>query len=133
MKSSLLKKCLEIARDNNTPIKHPQWGCYHHFSFIIQEGKIIDWGTNRKASPLTFLGYLPHAKIHSETDAYFKAKGIMIKGASFEIVNIRLNKMSKIMNSEPCKCCFTFLNNMGCKKAWFTTKIGNFACIIFRT
>jgi len=127
MKRKLLNECLEIALKNNTPIKHPQWTAYHHFSFIIQKNKIVEWGTNRCSSPLTFLGYMPYSKMHSEYDAYFKAKGIMLRDKPFEVINIRLTKTNLIGGSSPCKCCFAFLKNMGCKRIWFTTEVGNFA------
>lgn len=89
----------------------------------------MEWGTNRASSPLTFLGYSNYSKMHSETDAYFKAKGIMAKDISFEVVNIRLTKTNMIGGSSPCKCCFAFLKNMGCKRIWFTTEVGHFAAI----
>lgn len=132
MKRKILYECLEIARRNNTPEKHPQWGFYHHFSFIISDNKILEWGTNRSSQPLTYLGYDSYTKMHSETDAYFKAKGLMRKKQqTFEVVNIRLNKSNRIKMSNPCKCCFTFLKNMGCKKIWFTTNIDSFASLDF--
>ena len=130
MKKKILRECLEIAKSNNNS-NHPQWECYHHFSFIVQRNKIVGMGTNRMASSLTFLGYQPYSKMHSETDVYFKVKGIMAKNCDFEVVNIRLTKTFMIKSSEPCKCCFAFLNNMGCKRIWFTTNTGNFAHISF--
>jgi len=130
MKRKLLQECLTIAHKNNTPTKHPQWNCYKHFSFIIHRNKIVDWGTNRAGSPLTF-GYEPYSKIHSEVDAYFRAKGLMRKGELFEVVNIRLTKGFKLKSSSPCKCCWNFLRNLGCKRIWFTTDTGEFANLFF--
>ena len=131
MKRKLLKVCLDIALRNNTPIKHPQWSDYHHFSFIIQRNKLVEWGTNRFSDPLTFLGYFPYSQMHSEIDAYFKARGIMARDLTFEVVNVRLTKTHLVRGSSPCKCCFAFLKNMGCKKVWFTTEVGNFASMGF--
>lgn len=131
MKSRVLNTCLDIAFKNNNPIKHPEWECYKHFSFIVQDNKIVEWGTNRRGSSFTFLGYEPYQKIHSEVDAYFKAKGIMDKHVDFEVVNIRLTKTGMIKASNPCKCCFAFLKNLGCKRIWFTTGVENFACMSF--
>jgi hypothetical protein len=122
---------LDIAARNNNSLKHPEWGCYHHFSFIIQKNKILEWSTNRRGDALTFLGYEPHQKIHSEVDAYKKAKGIMDRSLPFEVVNIRLTKTGRISTSEPCKCCFAFLRNLDCKSVHFTTDIGSFASIRF--
>lgn len=127
MKRKLLTKCVEIAIQHNTK-DHPQWDCYKHFSFIIQDNKILTWSTNKAGSAFTFLGYKPYQKIHSETVAYFKAKKILQR-IPFEVVNIRLSKSNEIKNSEPCKCCAGFLKNLGCYRIWFTTQSGNFALI----
>ena len=131
MKSRILRECLSIALKNNNPIKHPDFNAYKHYSFIIQNKKIVGWGTNRKGSSFTYLGYAPYQKIHSETDVYFKVKGIMDKSIPFAVVNIRLTKNGTLRASNPCRCCFAFLKNLGCKAIWFTTDLGNFASIRF--
>lgn len=128
MKPKILKECTEIALANNNP-SHDQWDCYKHYSFIVQENKIVSWGTNKRGSPLTFLGYQPHQKIHVETVAYFKADRLLKKNIPFEVVNIRLGKNNMIKISAPCKCCSNFLKNLGCKRIWFTTTNGSFACM----
>jgi hypothetical protein len=124
MKKSLLLKCLDIAYKYNTPELHPEWTCYKHYSFVIQNDKIVDWGTNRRGNAITFFGYPKYSKIHSETDAYFKSKGIMNRDSPFEVINIRLSKNGSIKNSKPCKCCTAFLKKLGCRSIWFTTEIG---------
>ena len=85
---------------------------------------------NRRSSPLSLLGYADHSKMHSEIDAYFKAKGL-IRNESFEVVNIRLTKTSRVASSKPCSCCYEFLRKTGAKKIYFTTNINSFACITF--
>lgn len=130
MKSKILKNCMDIARKHNNPISHPNWETYKHFSFIIFNNKIIEWGMNRNASPYVN-GFKSYSKIHSEIDAYFKARGLMAKNDSFEVVNIRLNKSSMIKTSQPCKCCWNFLKRLNCKRIWFTTKMGEFASLSF--
>jgi hypothetical protein len=124
MKRNIFQQCLKLAIDHNTPELHPEWGCYHHFSFIIQENKIVEWATNTRANSLTYFGYSPHCKIHSETQAYKRAKGILKKNRSFDIINIRLNKFNKIKMSKPCGCCTNFLKGLGVKRIWFTTEFG---------
>ena len=131
MKRKMIEECLKIALKHNTPEKHQEWGYYHHFSFVIQNGKILEWGKNRRGSPLLYLGYQPYTKMHSEVDAYFKAKGILDKIKRFEVINIRLDKYNIIRRSEPCRCCSAFLRNLGCYRIWFSTNIGNFACMMF--
>lgn len=124
MRKRILKQCLDIAIKNNTEEKHPEWGNYHHFSFIIQDNKIVEWGVNRVGDPLTHFGYSPLSKIHAENDAMRKAKGILDKNKPFECVNIRLSKQNELKVSAPCECCYNFLKILGCKKAYFTTPVG---------
>ena len=128
MKRKLLSECLGIAIKNNH--KHPEGDCYHHFSFVIQNNKIVEWGTNRRASAIKELGFKSYSKLHSEVDAFRKAKGIIEKNENFEVINIRLNKDNLIKGSKPCKCCYAFLKHLGCQRVWFTTNIGSFAAII---
>lgn len=129
MKRKLLSLCLNIALQNNS--KHPEFGYYHHFSFIIQDNAIQDWGCNRRSEPLQHLGYQPYMKIHSETDAYFKARGLLDKNRSFDVINIRLTKTNKVVRSDPCKCCYAFLRKAGARKIFFTTNLGTFASMSF--
>lgn len=131
MKRKTLQECLNISFKHNNPIKHPEFDNYKHFSFILQGNKIVDWGTNRRGSPYTFLGYEPYQKIHSEVDAYFKARGIMDRSRSFDVVNIRLTKRGVVKVSNPCKCCTGFLKNLGCRRIYSTTNDGNFVCLDF--
>lgn len=129
MKRKVLSECLSIAIKHNTP-DHPEWDCYHHFSFLIQRNKIVTFGMNRRSSPLTHLGFESHTKMHSEIDVCYKAKGIMDKSQDFEVVNVRLTKGNRIKESSPCKCCYAFLKHLGCKRIWFTTRMGGFAVIL---
>lgn len=120
MKRKLLNECLETARRLNNPDKHPDWGCYHHFSFIIQDNKIIGFGMNRKGEPIKRLGYAEWGKIHSEFDVYHQVKGIM-KDGNFTVINFRLSKRGELRDSTPCNCCHKFLKSMGCNEIWFST------------
>lgn len=120
MKKKLLVKCLDIAKKLNTSEKHPDWGCYHHFSFIIQNNKIIGYGMNRRGEPIISLGYAEWGKIHSEFDAYQQVKGIMSNGA-FTVINFRLSKSGELRDSTPCNCCYNFMKKMGCTEIWFST------------
>lgn len=129
MKKKLLSLCLNIALQNNS--KHPEFGFYHHFSFIIQDNAIRDWGCNRKREPMQYLGYQIHTKMHSEVDAYFKARGLLDKSKNFDVINIRLTKTNKIVRSDPCPCCYNFLKKAGARKIFFTTSLGNFASMNF--
>lgn len=123
MKNTIIRDCLRIAEQKNNPDDHPQYGFFHHYSFIIQDNKIIEWGMNRDGSPFIH-GYHDSSKIHSEVDAFRKARGLLDPKKPFEILNIRLNKTNQLRNSKPCKCCFSFIKAMGASKIYFSTDVG---------
>ena len=122
MKRSLLNECLRIAIRINP--KHPEYNYYHHFSFVIQNNQIMEWGTNRGEGATPLIGYPEYSKLHSEARAYFKARGLLERGKNFEVINIRLNKRGDVRISRPCKCCSSFLKFLGCRTVWFTTLNG---------
>jgi hypothetical protein len=87
-------------------------------------------GINKDHTPPIYLGYnkrregpnfLP--KLHSEVDSYNKAKGLL-KGASFEVVNIRLNCSGELRISKPCPCCYSLLKALNCKAFFYSTENG---------
>jgi hypothetical protein len=122
MKRSL-EICIKIAR-KELP-NHPDMdGKSCHWTFIFQSGKLIEWATNRCSNPPSWLGYPEHAGVHSEINAYRKAKGLLDKKKSFDIVNIRLNRQSDLRNSYPCKKCFSKMKALGCQRMYFSTDIG---------
>lgn len=130
MRKRIIKQCLSLARTKNNPDSHPEWGNFHHFSFIIQNNKILEMGFNRKGPPLEGFGYSQEfGKIHSENDVYRKAKGIIDHSKAFDVVNIRLNKRDQLRLSKPCSCCSNFLGVVGCRHIYFSTNNG-FAKVI---
>lgn len=124
MRKRILRQCLRIAQEKNTPDSHPEWGNYHHFSFVIQNNKIIEYGFNRPGRPLDGFGYPESGKIHSENDAYRKARGILESQKPFDIINIRLSKSGDLRMSKPCSCCNSFLSVVGCRNVYFSTDSG---------
>jgi transposase len=120
--NKLLETCLTIAR-HYLP-KHSRADGYKHYSFIIQKNQLIEWATNRSGPPIMYLGYKNHQMIHSETQAYKKAKGLLHK-ESFEVINIRLNSKGELKISKPCHCCTVFLRNLGCRTIWFSQSYEN--------
>jgi hypothetical protein len=126
MNKRILDTCLSIARSQNTEKKHPEYGSFMHFSFVVKDNKVLEYATNRGGAILYKKFYTRLSKTHAEAAAYSKAKGLMRKGDSFEMVNIRLNKAGELRNSAPCESCFTILSLFGCTKVWFTTKEGVF-------
>lgn len=121
---NLLDRLLTVSRQHNSPTKHPEWGHYHHFSFVIQDNQIVEWATNRTANPLLKYGYPSHGKLHSESEAYRKARGLLDRMRTFDVVNIRLSKRNVLRMSKPCKCCMRFLQTVGCRSVTFSTNLG---------
>jgi tRNA(Arg) A34 adenosine deaminase TadA len=128
MNKKILRECLRMARDKNRPEVHPEWGNFLHYSVIVQNNKIIEMGFNRSIhkGALRHLGYSDESKIHSEVDAYNKAKGHpdFDFNDPFEVVNMRLNRQGDMRMSKPCSCCHNFLNTLGAKGCYFTTDVG---------
>jgi hypothetical protein len=124
VKKRILRDCLRIALSKNK--SHPEWGNYHHFSFIVQGGKILEVGFNRSGSAVEGFGYGSEypQKIHAENDVYRKARGILDFGKPFDVINIRLNKRGEVRISKPCECCLNFLSAVGCRNVYFSTEVG---------
>jgi hypothetical protein len=124
VKKSLLTQCLSIAREYIP--KHPQYNCFLHYSFIIQDNTIVEWSTNRVGVPPIHMGYHTRIgaipKLHAEILAYRKAKGLLRD--KFEIVNIRLNKDGELRSSKPCLCCQNILSDLGCIKFYYSYEGG---------
>lgn len=123
MKKSLLTDALRIvsAKFKNHTEK------YIHFSFIVQENKIIEYGVNRHTLPAKHWGYDKKCndstfvpKLHSEIDVYQRAKGLLNRNRHFNIINVRVNKEGKLRISKPCICCYNLLKELGCKDFYYT-------------
>jgi tRNA(Arg) A34 adenosine deaminase TadA len=128
MKKTLLTEAVNMARKKLS--NHPQGG-WPHFSFIVQNNKIIGYGINQDGEPLIHWGYKQNKldpsynpKIHSEIHSYRKNKSLINKESPFEIINIRLNASGELRNSKPCKCCFNLLTELGCKKFYYSSDCG---------
>jgi tRNA(Arg) A34 adenosine deaminase TadA len=133
MKRNILNECLRLAREKHGP-SHPSWGQKAvHYSFVVQDNKILEMGVNRPdASPPLHYGYPSHSDIHSEIDAWRKARGILEDG-KWELVNIKLSKEAPYFptaDAAPCNQCMAFLMQKGCKHFYFTTSTGWIAKVI---
>jgi hypothetical protein len=107
-----------------------------HWTFIVQNNKILGWGTNNNAIPHKGLGFWNNRfdhredgdqhepKTHSELSAYKKAKGLLDPGKKWEAVNIRLNREGAMKMSKPCRCCYEFLKTLECSSVHFSTDCG---------
>lgn len=127
MKKSLLRQCLCHAQNHIK--KHPR-RTYFHYSFIVQNNKIIEWGINKTSNPPIHYGYNKNhddgsgnLSIHAEISAWKKAKDLLCD-APWECINIRLTRCGDVRMSKPCPCCQAFLRAQGCAKFYFTTGAG---------
>lgn len=126
VKSQILTEALRFSRTRNTKELHSEWGNYHHFSFLIWDGKILTWATNKKdgCSHIKF-GYLPRSKVHSEYEAVRKAKS-WVDLSNCAIVNVRLNKLNETKLSAPCKSCKAYLVSQGINTVYYSVDNDSF-------
>lgn len=129
----LISACESIAAANIN--KHPLYydsGRKLHFSFIIAEGTIVEWGCNMAHTPPVHMGYSQRIggnepKLHSELVAYNKAKGLLKN--EFDIINIRFNRAGQLRISMPCSVCYSILKGLGCKDFFFSNEDGKYGKI----
>ena len=120
MRKQLLNQSVRVALASIS--KHPEHQHYMHWSFIVQDNQIIEWGMNRTGIPDRQWGYKPNSKIHSELSAYKKARLLLNRGP-FALINIRLNRQGEWKLSSPCPTCANWLATVGCVKVYFTTPV----------
>ena len=73
-------------------------------------------------------GYTP--RLHSELDAYRRAKGLIMND-DFQMINIRLcNEGKSLKNSCPCSVCQEWMKSLNCRQVVFSVDNG-FAKMIF--
>jgi hypothetical protein len=127
MKTSLIRDAIRIAREKLP--RHPEFDHWPHFTFVVQDNKIIEWGYNHDEVPPIHFGYHQRLdwnmpKTHSELAAWRSAKGLIKPNRGFETINIRLTRKGELKDSKPCSCCFSFLKTMGCSACHFSTNLG---------
>jgi len=122
MKKTLIREALKIAQFELD--SHPEFSHYLHWTFIVKDNQLLEWGTNKAGAVPAFLGYNPNtAKQHSEFVAYRRAKGLL-KGEPFGIINVRLSRQGEMKNSQPCEICHNWLSLVGCNRVVFSTPLG---------
>ncbi len=126
IKPQVLTEALRFSRTRNTEEHHPEYGNYHHFSYLIWKGKILTWGTNKRdgCSHIKF-GYLERSKVHAEYEAVRKAK-FWVDLSTSAIVNVRLNKLNQTKLSAPCKSCKAYLKSQGISTVYYTIEEDEF-------
>lgn len=113
-----INEAFRIAEQYNP--KHSQINGYRHYSFVVQDSKILDWDTNSDGPPLA--GYKTYQKQHAENGAYFKSKHILDIRRPFDLINIRLSRAGHPRASCPCECCSAWLKKVGCRSVYFSVK-----------
>jgi hypothetical protein len=121
MKKKLLSECMQTAI--SLLPKHPM-DKFRHFTFIIQDNKVVGWGINRFGEAPPGFGYDENSEIHSEVDAFRRCRSKVNINRPFKVVNIRLSKEGDRRMSRPCSCCNGFLETMGADDVYFTTESG---------
>lgn len=127
MKKSILQSIVRIAREKLSD--HPELEHFPHYSFVIQNNRVVEWATNVNHIPPVHYGYKKigddsfKSKFHAEIFAWKKARGLL-NGESFEIINLRLNKKGSLRLSKPCEACYSLMCELGCKKFYYSADIG---------
>jgi tRNA(Arg) A34 adenosine deaminase TadA len=125
----ILDECLRIARRKNSthPLRRQGWK-YIHWSFVVQDGKILSVGVNRNAGIEVMLpGLRDGKKIHAEQDAYRRVeegKNRLQLQRKWYMVNVRLNRKGEVRNSDPCYRCRYLLMWLGIDRIIFTIDEG---------
>lgn len=114
-----MKVSTSKSKTNEQRISH-----YDHFSFVVADNEVVEWGRNMtKNIPPVYWGYGRFQGLHSELSAYLKASGIL-KDRAFGVVNVRLSKGLKLMNSMPCQNCQRMLKSLGAQWVFYSTQEG---------
>ena len=127
MKNTLLITAIQKAK--NGLALHPELAYFPHWTFIVQNNKVLSIGRNRSGATHKHFGYdkdknnkigyyVP--KYHSEADAIRRCRFTLNNG--FEAINIRLNRLGELKLSYPCKTCYSLLHWLGCGKIYFSTE-----------
>ena len=120
MRKLLIDLCLRMAREKLQAHKDS----FKHFSFIIQEGKILGYGFNKGTyASFRIPGYPLYSKIHSEMSAIKRAGTLRIR-RPWSIINIRLNRLGEFRDSYPCPSCLHNLQILNCREIIYSTRNG---------
>lgn len=121
MRKSILAACDDIAYSKIRSHKDP----FKHFSFVVQDNKILGYGMNKATLYVNHVpGFPKYAKVHSEISALQRSRVLRTK-KPWSMVNVRYNNHGNICNSAPCDYCFNYLKLLGCKEVWFTISCCN--------
>ena len=115
-----MKRVIEFAKEEALKSDYKiKLGCV-----ILDKNKVISRGHNYKQKSVKsltkkFLYY--EFSIHAEVDAIIKAR-TDLKGMT--LVVVRINNSGELMYAKPCEHCQMYINFVGIKKVFYSTKEG---------
>jgi len=122
LKSLLTRSMIVSAKHSKT--NEQRVSHYDHYSYVVVGNEVIEGGRNlTKNVPPVHWGYKDFQGVHSELSAYMKASGLL-RDREFGVVNVRLSKGLKLMNSAPCQNCRRMLKSLGGKWVVYSTPEG---------
>lgn len=125
MNKKQITAAIEIARSEFPRLRALDNPSYFHWTFVYQNGELLDWSTNRKTESCTRFGYESGRRYdHAEPRAIRKSWGLLDKRKDFSVFNVRLGVDLSCRLARPCTICYSFLEAVGCKKCFYTDGIG---------
>lgn len=99
-----------------------------HYSFILYKNKIrsIGWNNVLHTHPLSYRYNKKWPFIHSEVSSIIRFDGRPKELKDCTLINIRLNKFGKIMQSKPCKNCLRLVAEFNFDRVFYTNTLGQF-------
>jgi len=124
MNQKLKNKITRLSKD----LKDVPNGQCRHISFIVQRNNIVSIGFNNyhKTHPAAKDLNYRFGAIHSELDAYLRVRWDIEDFSKYDLINVRINRFSKIKMSMPCHCCLPFVIKLGFRRIWYSDWNGNF-------
>ena len=132
MNQYICQKLIEVARAMKG---EKSTGKSFHVTGIIRQNKIvcIGWNNYNKQHPAHRFGAYENYKgftdrfrpgIHSEISAIIKMGQEDLSG--YSMVNIRINNNFQVAMSKCCPNCERVIRQLGLKRLFYTTNLGNF-------
>ena len=115
-----IARCIATAMSD---FPHHTADTFKHWSFVIQNDKVLEWGRNKLNDPVGLERYGYKGKrhsLHAEAVAMRKAYGLLDRRKPWLMFNIRLGAGKELRNATPCRICRSFIVACGCTACYFT-------------
>lgn len=124
MKNTILRETMRLTIDKMAKLNRSGMPKNTHFTYIIIDNQIVEYGVNRYQDIPKHWGYdITFQGLHSEMCAYIRGCGLL-KGKQFSIVNIRLDNQLHMKIAKPCEHCERMMVSLGCRECVYTTLDG---------